>query len=84
LLFFSQFVLRTVKRNILIPKIYLINNKTPFVRKEGGEGHRGQTERRPGLKQQNMFSQPRFGDNNTDFHVVCTTKSVMSREVGHP
>jgi hypothetical protein len=25
--------------------------------------------RRPGVKQQNVFSQPRLGDNNTDFHV---------------
>ena len=25
-----------------------------------------------------MFLQPRFGDNNTDFHVACTPKSAMS------
>ena len=25
-----------------------------------------------------MFSQPRCGDNNTDFHVACTPKPVMS------
>jgi hypothetical protein len=36
------------------------------------------TARSPGFKQQNVFSKPRFGDNNTDFHVVCTTQSDMS------
>ena len=46
------------------------------------EGRRGRrtwrTVRRPGVKQQNVFSQPRFGDNNTDFHVACTPKPAMS------
>ncbi len=34
--------------------------------------------RRPGVKQQNVFSQPLLGDNNTDFHVACTPKPGMS------
>jgi hypothetical protein len=34
--------------------------------------------RRPGVKQQDVFSQPRLGDNNTDFHVACTPKPAMS------
>ncbi len=45
------------------------------------EGRRGRrtwrTVRRPGVKQQNVFSQPRFGDNKTDFHVACTSKPVL-------
>ena len=31
--------------------------------------------RRSGVKKQNVLSQPRLGDNNTDFHVTCTSKS---------
>jgi hypothetical protein len=32
----------------------------------------------PGVKQENVFLQLRFGDNNTDFDVPYTTKSGMS------
>jgi hypothetical protein len=47
--------------------------------KEGRRGRRTwRTARRPGVKQQNVFSQPRFGDNNTDFHVECTPNPDMS------
>ena len=34
--------------------------------------------RTTGVKQQNVFSQPRFGDNNTDFHVTYTPNPAMS------
>ena len=47
--------------------------------KEGRRGRRTwRTARRPGVKQQNMLSQPRFGDNNTDFHVASTPQPAMS------
>ncbi len=50
-----------------------------FCVKEGRRGRRTwRTARRPGVQQQNMFSQPRFGDNNTVFHVACTPKPAMS------
>ncbi len=47
--------------------------------KEGRRGRRTwRTSSRVGFKQQNVFSQPRLGDNNTDFHVACTPKPAMS------
>jgi hypothetical protein len=47
--------------------------------KEGRRGRRTwRTVRRTGVKQQNVFSQPRFVDNNTDFHVASTPKPTMS------
>jgi hypothetical protein len=43
------------------------------------EGRRTRmTARRPGVKEQNVFWQPRFGDNNKDFHVPCTPNPAMS------
>ncbi len=49
--------------------------------KEGRKGRRTwRTSTRPGVKQQNVFSQPRFGDNDTDFHVTWRVqKSVFLR-----
>jgi hypothetical protein len=45
-----------------VPKCYVM---------EGRRGRRTwRTVRRTGIKQQNLFSQPRFGDNNTDLYVV--------------
>jgi hypothetical protein len=47
--------------------------------KEGRRGRRtSRTVRRTGVKQQNVFSQPRFGENNRLSCSMCTSTPAMS------
>ena len=50
-----------------------------MLREGKKEGKKDMKDRRgPGVKRQNVFSQPRFGDNNTDFDIACTPNPTMS------
>jgi hypothetical protein len=82
-----RFTTKTVEQSIILDLDYFWGVTYSFLRdpkpkrcvKEGRRGRRTRrTGRRSGVKQQNVFSQRRFGDNNTDFHVACTYNPDMS------
>jgi len=73
LIFFDEFVQEGGKK-------LLILNVSSFPRDPKccvKEGRKGRRTWRTVRRQQNVFSQPWFGDNNTDFHVPCTPNPVM-------
>ena len=76
MLFFAQSV--EMKKKKLSHFIFQTCSSDPkCCVKEGRRGRR----KKGRVEQQNVFSQPRFGDNNTDFHVASTPKPAMCFDI---